>query len=181
MKNNYRPCPEGCGWAASFDTYFKRWRCYSCGWMPRSSVEAWRELRDNPRRGGPFPRGAVMSVEGLIVGTEYEFLTEAERGRWIRLAIRTFAGSVDAHTEEDESTLADDATPTGARLEFTHQLDAWLPGHGAMVQFWDGGAKDGWVAARDVIGNDATLAVVPVLLDGGARRRTEENLRRMFG
>lgn len=122
-----------------------------------------------------------MSAEELVVGAEYEFMAEAERGRWVRLAVRTFAGFVDAHTQEDESTLADDATPTGARREFTHQQDAWLPGHGAMVQFWDGGAKDGWLAAADMIGEGATLAAVPVTADQGARRRTDDNLKRAFG
>lgn len=178
-----RRCPECENWAAEFDQYFKRWRCYwpECGWMPRSGVEAWKEVHENPRRGGPFPRGAVMSAEELVVGAEYEFMAEAGRGQWIRLAVRTFAGSVDSHTQEDESTLADDIASTGARLEFTHQQDAWLPGRGAMVQFWDGGAKDGWLAARDVIGKDATFAVVPVTAGQGVRRRTDDNLRRAFG
>lgn len=76
---------------------------------------------------------------------------------------------------------ADNVASTGARLEFTYQQDAWVPGQEAMVQFWDGEAKDGWLAARQVIGDDATIAVVPVSTGGGARRRTDDNLRGVFG
>jgi len=145
--------------------------------MPRSSVEAWKDVRENPRRGGPFPRGAVMSAKELSVGAEYEFMAEAERGRWNRLAVRAFAGFVEAGAQDD--SILD--TSTGVRLEFTCQQDPWLPRRGEVIQFWDGGAKDGWLKACQVIGDDATIAVVPVTAGGGTKRRTDDNLRRVFG
>jgi len=173
-----RLCP-GCDvWAAEFDPYFRRWRCFSCGWMPRSSVEAWREMRSNPRRGGSFPPGTVLSGEGLSVGGEYEFMAEADRGRWVRLAVRTFAGRAKVLPESDEAVISDVAAGTGARREFTcHARSACGP----TIQFWDGGARDGHLESEHLLGDGATFAIVPVSAESAARRRTDDNLREVFG